>query len=209
MTMPLFGGRTTPALDLLGRVAEALGPLVDRVVFIGGAIAPLLQTHPVSPRVRPTKDVDGVAITTTYLEFHTLQEQLRARGFVQRAMEADTSRHAHRWTTPTGILFDLVPAGTHLGGSGSPLGQVAVDTAVAIALHTSNGAAMVIRHADAPTFLALKWAAFEDRGGEICWAAMTLRTSSRSSHHAHHCLRSAHPLPNVCKPCCERWRAHS
>ena len=80
-------------------------------------------------------------------------------------MEADTSRHTHRWTTPTGILFDLVPAGTHLGGSGSPLDQVAVDTAVAIALHTSNGAAMVIRHADAPTFLALKWAAFEDRGG--------------------------------------------
>lgn len=165
MTMPLFGGRTTPALDLLGRVAEALGPLVDRVVFIGGAIAPLLQTHPVSPRVRPTKDVDGVAITASYSDFHILQEQLRTRGFVQRAKEADTSRHAHRWTTPTGILFDLVPAGTHLGGSGSPLDQVAVDTAVAIALHTSNRAAMVIRHADAPTFLALKWAAFEDRGG--------------------------------------------
>jgi hypothetical protein len=32
---------------------------------------------------------------------------------------------------------------------------------------------------------------------EICWAAMTLRTSSRSSHHAHHLFPSAHPRERV------------
>lgn len=103
MTAPLYVGRSTPSLDLLINIAESLGPLVDRVVFIGGAIAPLLQTNPVSPRVRPTKDVDGIALTATYPAFGALQEQLR--------------------------------------------------------------------HVDAPTFIALKWAAFGDRGGGDLFAS--------------------------------------
>jgi hypothetical protein len=59
----------------------------------------------------------------------------------------------------------LVPAGTHLGGSGNPLDQAAVETAASISLSGSSGEAIVVRHADAPTFVALKWAAFKDRGG--------------------------------------------
>jgi len=165
MTVPRFTGRSTPELALLIGVAEALGPLVDQVVFIGGAIAPLLQTHPISPRVRPTKDVDGVAITATYAEFTVLQEQLRARGFLQLALAPDATKHAHRWTTPSGSLFDLVAAGSHFGGSGNPVDQAAVDAAVSITLPTTNGGTMVIRHADAPAFIALKWAAYGDRGG--------------------------------------------
>jgi hypothetical protein len=100
MTAPLYSGRLTPALDLLRGVAEALGPLVERVVFIGGATAPLHQTHPVSPRVRPTKDVDGVAITSTYSEFDSLQEQLRAPFFMARpekTVPADSPLRSHQF----------------------------------------------------------------------------------------------------------------
>ena len=186
MTTPPYAGRSTPSLDLLGGIAEALGPLVDRVVFIGGAIAPLLQTHPISPRVRPTKDVDGVALTGTYSEFDALQADLRQRGFRQLAQDADATGHAHRWTTPAGGLFDLVPAGTYLGGSGNPLDQAAVDTAVSIMLTGPRGTAIIIRHADAPTFGALKWAAFEDRGGGDLFASHDIEdilavVASRSS----------------------------
>lgn len=48
-----YSGREAPALERLREVGHALGPLRGRVVFIGGAIAPLLQTRPVSERVRP------------------------------------------------------------------------------------------------------------------------------------------------------------
>lgn len=119
-----YTGRFTPALTHLCAIAEALGPLVDRVVFIGGAIAPLLQTHPISPRVRPTKDVDGLAITASYGDFDRLQEDLRGRGFQQRAIESAESVQIERLETAT----------------------------------------LVVRHASAPAFLGLKWAAYQDRG---------------------------------------------
>ena len=144
MTHPVYAGRSAPSVDLLINIAVSLGPLVDRVVFIGGAIAPLLQTQPISPRVRATKDVDGVTQTVTYAEFGELQEQLRQRGFRQPAVNAVPTGHVHRWITPNGDLFDLVPAGTHLGGGGNPLDKVAVDTAVTITLSRPNGTGIVL-----------------------------------------------------------------
>lgn len=159
-----YAGRSTPALTHLCAIAEALGPLVDRVVFIGGAIAPLLQTHPVSPRVRPTTDVDGIALTVSYRDFHRLMEELRRRGFQQRAIESEATAHAHRWTTPDGGHFDLVPAGTHLGASGNPLDRIAIESAEPVLIESPGGAPLVVRRASAPSFLGLKWAAYQDRG---------------------------------------------
>jgi hypothetical protein len=80
----------------------------------------------------------------------------------------------------------LVPAGTYLGGSGNPLDQAAVDTAVSIMLTGPRGTAIIIRHADAPTFVALKWAAFGDRGGGDLFASHDIEdilavVASRSS----------------------------
>ncbi len=159
-----YTGRPTPALTHLCAIADALGPLVDRVVFIGGAIAPLLQTHPISPRVRPTKDVDSMAITTSYRDFHRLQDDLRQRGFQQRAIGAEATAHAHRWTTPYGGLFDLVPAGTYLGASGNPLDRIAIESAESVQIERPRAAPLVVRHASAPLFLGLEWAAYHDRG---------------------------------------------
>jgi len=159
-----YTGRETPALDGLREVSHALGPLLGRVVFIGGAIAPLLQTRPVSERVRPTNDVDGVAVTTSYADFDNLQTQLRHLGFIHRGTKADQIGHAHRWTTPRGGLFDLVPAGDHLGASGSRWDRLTRDRSVDLDIAKDHSPSLVIRHADAPSFLMLKWAAFTDRG---------------------------------------------
>ncbi len=159
-----YTGRSTPALAHLCAIAEALGPLLDRIVFIGGAIAPLLQTHPISPRVRPTTDVDGLVITSSYGDFHHLQEELRRRGFQQRASAADATAHAQRWTTPDGGLFDLVPAGTHLGASGNALDRIAIASAVSVQIENPGVERLVVQHASAPAFLGLKWAAYQDRG---------------------------------------------
>ncbi len=163
MTSPLT---SHPSLDRIARVAEALGDLRHRVVFIGGAIAPLLQTHPPFPRARPTKDVDGVAATTSYSDIEALDQALRARDFRTPSGPSTAENgggrrtHVHKWLAPGGIEFDLVPSGAHLGGSGSIWDQYALELSKTVELRTG----LSIKHANAPTFLAMKWAAHHDRG---------------------------------------------
>jgi predicted nucleotidyltransferase len=146
----------SPALGRVAAVALDLGDLATRVVFIGGAIAPLLQTDPPFPRARVTSDVDGVVASSSYADAERLNQELTRRDFRQTIGD---DRHAHRWTTPGGIPFDLLPAGEHLGGSGNPWDAIAITTAVEA---TIDG--ITIRHVSAPAFLAQKWAAHHDRG---------------------------------------------
>jgi len=141
----------------MARVAKALGNLVGEVVFIGGAVAPLLQPHPPFSRARPTKDVDATVATRSYLDVERLNERLRTAGFRQDPL---VPRHLHRWTTPEGDWLDLVPAGDPAGGSGQRWDQLAIETSVQADLEEG----VTVRHARAPAFLALKWAAFQDRG---------------------------------------------
>jgi len=148
-----------PAIDRVAAVAADLGDLATRVVFIGGAIAPLLQTDPPFPRARVTSDVDGVVASSTYAESERLHRELAERGFRQGV--GDT-KHVHRWIAPSEIPFDLVPAGEHLGGSGNPWDVIAIETAV----EATIGGGITIRHVSAPAFLAQKWAAHDDRGRE-------------------------------------------
>lgn len=49
-----------PNLPNLRAIAEAVGDLRDRVVFVGGATAGLLVTDPAAEIVRATKDVDAI-----------------------------------------------------------------------------------------------------------------------------------------------------
>lgn len=144
-----------PSIARIAGVARALDELSRDVVFIGGSIAPLLQTDPVLPRVRPTTDVDAIVASTSYASQHAREVRMRTLGFT-----TDTSGHAHRWRAPDGTHFALVPAGEHLGATGSEWDQAAIDTAVFSEVEPG----LRIRHASAPGFLALKWAAFEDRG---------------------------------------------
>jgi hypothetical protein len=146
------------SLVLLREVAIGLDGLLDRIVFIGGAIAPLLQVKPPFGSPRPTGDVDAIAVTVSYSDYSDLCDRLRERGF----REMNDHRHAHRWVAPgpREVLFDLVPVGDHLGASGNPWDTAAIETAGEYELEPG----LVIRHASAPGFLALKFAAFRDRG---------------------------------------------
>jgi hypothetical protein len=148
-----------PSTQRIGRVVVALGPLANDVVFIGGAIAPLLQTDPPFAGSRPTKDVDGVVASSSYTDAGTLHETLRQLGFVQ---PPDQDRHIHRWKSPgqDGDLLDLVPAGEHPGGSGQLWDRIALESSIV----TELDGGVSVRHASACAFMGLKWAAFDDRG---------------------------------------------
>src|SRR5262245_52529386 len=158
-----------PSLDRIAQVADALGDLRERVIFIGGAIAPLLQTQPPFPRARPTKVVDGIAATTSYRDMEALDQALRARSFRTppppsgsdaRYDQTTVRLHVHKWLAPGGIEFDLVPSGSHTGGTGSSWDQFALEAPETVELRPG----LSIKHASAPAFLAMKWAAYRDRG---------------------------------------------
>lgn len=153
--------------DPLRRIALALGDLRDRVVFIGGSIAPVLQTDPPMPRARVTDDVDALLVSATYSESAEIEKAVAARGFRRDI----TSKHAHRWTAPSGDKLDLVPFGKHAGASGSALESVAAGTAIATELEPG----LIIRHVTASAFVAMKLAAHADRFADDPFASRDLQ----------------------------------
>lgn len=146
-----------PSLDRVAAVARALGDLAGDVVFIGGAIAPLLEIDPPFREARITSDVDAVTASHTYADTEALRVRLEARGFRQ---DPKDRKHVHRWRDPSGIPFDLVPAGEHFGGIGNPWDAIGIASAVEATL----AGGVKIRHVTAPAFLAQKWSAHHDRG---------------------------------------------
>lgn len=153
--------------DPLRRIARALGDLRERVVFIGGSVAPILQSLPPMPRARVTDDVDALLVSATYSESAALEEAVAALGFRRDI----TSRHAHRWIAPSGDKLDLVPFGKHAGATGSALDHVAAATAIETELEPG----LTILHVSAPAFIAMKLAAHSDRFADDPFASRDLQ----------------------------------
>ena len=141
----------------LARVTRALGPLAQRVVLIGGSIAPLLHTVSLIRWPRPTDDVDGVIDAENYVAHGALQEALRTAGFSE---EIASGHLAHRWRSPDGDLIDLVPAGGQFGSTGQPWDAIALREFDEMEIAPGSW----LRHVRAPVLLAMKLAAFRDRG---------------------------------------------
>lgn len=66
---------------MLALVAKGLGPLKDRVVFVGGATIELYVEDTATPTVRATDDVDCVAQILTRSDYYQLEEKLRGLDF--------------------------------------------------------------------------------------------------------------------------------
>lgn len=57
--------------------AELLGPILDEVVFVGGATVHLWLTDPGAPPARATEDVDVICEVASRAEYYRLGEKLR------------------------------------------------------------------------------------------------------------------------------------
>lgn len=145
-----------PNLPHLRRVAEALGDLREQLVFLGGAVAGLLVTDPLSDPVRATRDVDAVIEADRAMYFH-IEEAVAARGFARDATSEVICRWVHR---ESGVLFDLLPVRADVLGFSNRWYAYAVQTAVPVEL----GGGLTIRCASAVAFVATKLEAFMSRG---------------------------------------------
>ena len=104
-----------PNLEIIEIAAQALGPLCDELVFLGGCATALLITDSAAPAVRATRDVNTLAEIGSAAEYRELEKRLRGRGF-----EVDSTRGAPvcRWTGH-GILLDVMPTDEQILGFGN------------------------------------------------------------------------------------------
>jgi hypothetical protein len=145
-----------PNLEIIEIAAQALGPMCDELVFLGGCATSLLITDPAAPPVRATRDVDTLAEIGTAAEYHDLENRLRQRGF-----EVDSSKGAPvcRWVGH-GILLDVMPANERILGFGNIWYESAITSSRSYALPSG----IQIRLIDPVHFLATKLEAYSGRG---------------------------------------------
>lgn len=137
-------------------MAQALGPVRERVVFVGGCATGLLLTQSAVADVRPTEDVDAIVEVATLAGYHAVTQVLVERGFRQ-TMEANTPPFRWFWQS---LQLDLVPLDEKVMGFANRWYRPGFDAAMTAELAPG----LHLRHLSAPYFLATKFEAFRDRG---------------------------------------------
>lgn len=140
---------------MLELVANALGELNERMVFVGGCATGLLMTDSARPPVRATQDVDVIAVVSSLANYYELEKELRNAGFSQVASDEPICR----WTIRQ-IKLDVMPTDEKILGFSNRWYSEAVRTANVYNL--PNGRS--IRLITAPYFVATKIEAFHGRG---------------------------------------------
>ena len=72
---------TSTNMRMLQTVANGLGEVKDRMVFVGGVVAELYADDPATTDIRPTFDVDCVIEIGSRVEHAQMEDELKARGF--------------------------------------------------------------------------------------------------------------------------------
>jgi predicted nucleotidyltransferase len=145
-----------PNLELLSAIAQAMGSLRERVVFVGGCATGLLITQPLVADVRATEDVDAIVEVVSLAAYHTLARQLMELGFKQ-TMADNTPPFRWFWR---GMQLDLVPLDEKVLGFANRWYRPAFEAAQTATLPSG----LQLRHLSSPYFMATKLEAFRDRG---------------------------------------------
>jgi hypothetical protein len=97
-------------------MAQAMGPLCDQVVFVGGCATGLLLDDAGLLDVRPTEDVDAIVEVASLANYHRLAEQLTQRGF--RQTMADNTP-PFRWYWSPKFLMNSITFSSFFEGLGT------------------------------------------------------------------------------------------
>lgn len=136
------------------KIATALGPLNERVVYVGGAVVSLYIDDPSADDVRPTKDLDLTMEIASIGELEALREELVTRGFIQSANDSVVCRFRYE-----DVLVDVMATIPVDWAPGNRWFALGFDQAYTYQLDE-----LVIRLLPLPYFLATKFDAFFDRG---------------------------------------------
>src|SRR6266576_5044511 len=89
-------------IQMLEIAAGHLEPLLEEVVFVGGATIELWVTDPLAPPLRATADVDVIVEISTRRDYYRFEKRVRKLGF--------DNDHASRVIPPaTELVLDVMP----------------------------------------------------------------------------------------------------
>lgn len=145
-------------LALVKEVAQALHELKDQMVFVGGATISLYTDDPAAGEIRPTSDIDmTIRMSYTYGQWASMQERLAQLGF-----SPDPDGHAMCSYKFKDISIDIMPSSddSHMGPANRWY-QIGFENIQEVQLDDQT-----IQILTAPCFLATKFEAFKDRGGD-------------------------------------------
>lgn len=140
----------------VAEVATALKELKDKMIFVGGAVVSLYLDDPSSHDIRPTADVDLTSDLLNYADWVHMQERLSELGFYP-----NPQGHAICSYTYKRILVDIMPSKDGPIGPTNRWYQVGFDN-----LWTFTIKGIEIKMLSVGCFLATKFEAFKDRGGD-------------------------------------------
>lgn len=148
--------RLRPNLDKIELIAHALGPLREKLLFVGGCAVDLLITDKAAAPARITYDVDLVAEVAGLVAYHELEKEFSALGFKRDiAMDGPICRWLYRE-----LEIDLMPTDSKILGFANRWYPLALETAQRVELPSGKSINLI----SAPLFLATKFEAFADRG---------------------------------------------
>lgn len=146
-----------PNITKIELIASALGPLRERVVFVGGCAVGLLITDATASPVRVTFDVDLVASVSALAAYHGMEKELARLGF-KRDMSPDAPICRWRYRE---LEVDLMPADPNILGFSNRWYPLALESATGFRLPSGSD----IRLICAPVFVGTKFEAHANRGG--------------------------------------------
>jgi len=141
-------------IEVIKKIATALGELNEAVVYVGGAVVSLYINDPAADDIRPTKDIDIFLEIATLAELEEVRLLLKSKGFHQNAEDDVVCRFRFK-----GVKVDVM--------STKEIGWAPANKWFASGLHHLNKVEIgnkQIRILSLPYFLASKFSAFENRG---------------------------------------------
>lgn len=141
--------------EIIKRVALALGDLNNVVIYVGGATVSLYINDPAADDVRPTKDIDISLQILSIPQLEEIREQLHEKGFSQSADLDVICRFKL-----DDILVDVMSTKAVGWAPANPWFAKGFDKREKVKIDDISIQIMPL-----PYFLASKFSAFKDRGG--------------------------------------------
>ena len=143
-------------IAVVSEVAQALLELKDQMVFIGGAVVSLYADDPAADEIRPTGDIDMTINLMNFSNWVRMQERLAKLGFFPDPYGQAICSYKYK-----DIPVDIMPAEDSQFGPSNKWYKIGFQD-----LWNVKAMDEEIQILSAPAYLATKFAAFNDRGGD-------------------------------------------
>ncbi len=141
--------------EIIKKIANALGDLNNEVIFVGGATVSLYINDEAAEDVRPTKDIDISVSVVSINELENIRERLAFKGFLQSAELDVICRFKFEE-----ILVDVMNTNPISWAPANKWFKKGFENMERIKIEQNTIQIMPFNY-----FLASKFTAYEDRGG--------------------------------------------